>query len=295
LRLFRHREESKSYEATVGSLWNRCSLSIFTCILSVNNFGELEERLTTIEKGVNQLIEISQSQKQSSPPEVSLTRSRLSAEFDKHPQIDDRYIIQIQDDGIEHYHGPCSLESLCCDFRSFMQGYTEMDGNNNGSAHTNQQILHQICAPTSTPLTSQDSETVTTLLPPKPFLLMSCPLFFQQQDTIVDIFNQALFWKNVHRVYSRPLTQIDSPWALCFTVIILLVLGQDQHIMMTSDPVMRSQLVGPLIASIRRSSTSIKLFMAPKLINIQALILLVSCTTVSSSLLFSNSVYCFII
>lgn len=170
-----------------------------------------------------------------------------------------------------------------------MQELTNYDSINNGKI-INHQILDQICAPTSTPAYLQESDMADTLLPPKPFLLMSCPLFFQQQDTIVDVFNQALFWKNVHRVYSRPLAQTDSPWAVCFTVIILLVLGQDQHILMTSDPVMRSQLVGPLITSIRRSSTSIKLLMAPKLINIQALILLVSCIIAFSFLKFSTTV-----
>lgn len=214
-----------------------------------------------------------------------MTRGRLSEEFNRHPEIGDRYIIQIQDDGVEYYRGPCSLESLCCEFRSFMRERTKSDSNSNGS-HTNQQILDQICASTSKLAHFQESDTANTLLPPKPFLLMSCPLFFQQQDTIVDIFDQALFWKNVHRVYSRPLAQTDSPWAVCFTVIILLVLGQDQHILMTSDPVMRSQLVGPLITSIRRSSTSIRLLMAPKLINVQALILLVSCIIESSFLNF---------
>ncbi|GAM42124.1 C6 transcription factor [Talaromyces pinophilus] len=125
----------------------------------------------------------------------------------------------------------------------------------------------------------------TILLPPKSFLLMPCPLFFQQQDTIVDVFNQVLFWKNVHRVYSHPLAQPDSPWA----VIILLVLGQDQQILTTSESVMQSQLVGPLITSTRRSSTSIKLLMAPKLIDIQALILLHCCRRASRAGHFRSS------
>lgn len=105
------------------------------------------------------------------------------------------------------------------------------------------------CAPTLTPPHFQDSDMATILLPPKSFLLMPWPLFLQQQDTIVDVFNQVLFWKNVHRVYSHPLAQPDSPWAVYFAVIILLVLGQDQQILTTSDPVMQSQLVGPLITA----------------------------------------------
>ncbi|KAF3385885.1 hypothetical protein DPV78_012587 [Talaromyces pinophilus] len=103
-----------------------------------------------------------------------------------------------------------------------------------------------------------DSDMATILLPPKSFLLMPCPLFFQQQDTIVDVFNQVLFWKNVHRVYSHPLAQPDSPWA----VIILLVLGQDQQILTTKEhlePGISEVLLGHACALAKRMGLHLRL------------------------------------
>jgi len=119
------------------------------------------------------------------------------------------------------------------------------------------------------------SDHVTIRLPPKQFLLTIQTQYFQQADYTTDIFVQSCFWSNVERIYSRPFTPADEPWAICLNTIILLVLGSES-IAEGNDPLAGSQFAQPFLLTIRTALSNPRVLMAPKLVNIQALALLVS-------------------
>jgi hypothetical protein len=119
------------------------------------------------------------------------------------------------------------------------------------------------------------SDHVPIRLPPKQFLLTIQTQYFQQADYTTDIFVQSCFWSNVERIYSRPFTPADEPWAICLNTIILLVLGSESTAE-GNDPLAGSQFAQPFLLTIRTALSNPRVLMAPKLVNIQALALLVS-------------------
>jgi hypothetical protein len=119
------------------------------------------------------------------------------------------------------------------------------------------------------------SDQVPIRLPPKQFLLTIQTQYFQQADYTTDIFVQSCFWSNVERIYSRPFTPADEAWAICLNTIILLVLGSE-NTAEGNDPLAGSQFALPFLLTIRTALSNPRVLMAPKLVNIQALALLVS-------------------
>lgn len=112
-------------------------------------------------------------------------------------------------------------------------------------------------------------------LPPKQFLLVAQARFFQQIDYATDLFVHPCFWSNVERVYSRPLTPADEAWAICFNSIVLIVLGPEslnQH----SDPQIAAQFFRPYLLTILSAVSNSRVLMVAKIVNVQALALLVS-------------------
>jgi hypothetical protein len=119
------------------------------------------------------------------------------------------------------------------------------------------------------------SDHVPIRLPPKQFLLTIQTQYFHQADYTTDIFVQSCFWSNIERIYIRPFTPADEPWAICLNTIILLVLGSESTAV-GNDPLAGSQFVQPFLLTIRAALSNPRVLMAPKLVNIQALALLVS-------------------
>lgn len=200
----------------------------------------------------------------------------------------------------DRYHEPCTLPALCNELRD-LNLKTQMSSSSPTSApasgiatprtsvssfredltrkETANGLLATLCSAVSTEepldLTDDPSVNPVILLPPKQFLVMACTPFFQQEDPAIDLFCQSTFWANVERVYSKPFTSADDAWALCFNNIILLVLGAG-HPGFGSGSVMGSQFAMPFISTMRCALAYPNLFTAPKLINVEALALLVS-------------------
>ena len=213
------------------------------------------------------------------------------------PKPIDRHIVRSQDDLSDRYHGPCTLLALCNEFRDLVvgtQGQGSQTSENNevglgvddgeraslsdaasSRKERSNALLMTMCMSVSIeePINLHPDNT-PICLPPKQFVVMAHTTFFQQEDPTVDVFCQANFLRHVDRIYRRYLSPDDDAWALCFNIIILLVLGAEQS-GSGNDPMGGSQFALPFLSTIRRTMNNLKLLMAPKLINVQALALLV--------------------
>ena len=189
----------------------------------------------------------------------------------------------------DRYHEPCTLLALCNELRDLNLETQRSNAMPSANAHafgddmtrkeTANGLLTTLCSMVSTEehldLNHEPNNNPAILLPPKQFLVMACAPFFQQEDPAIDLFCESTFWANVDRIYSKPFTSADDAWALCFNNIILLVLGAGQP-GFGSDAVMGSQFAMPFISTMRCALSFPKVLIAPKLINVQALALLVS-------------------
>ncbi|KAL8701086.1 MAG: hypothetical protein Q9201_005106 [Fulgogasparrea decipioides] len=109
-------------------------------------------------------------------------------------------------------------------------------------------------------------------LSPKHYVMKAQARFFEQVDYVTDVFVQDNFLANVHRVYASQIRQLDEPWVISFKTVVLLVLGSE--LLGASS----SSVIGGLASSFFLPSSAalvnVRLLMAPRLINVQALILL---------------------
>jgi hypothetical protein len=193
---------------------------------------------------------------------------------------------------MDRYHGPCSLFALCNEFRDLIlseQRKRDPAQPEEGSQHSQkkqytmnndeavQEVLARLCLEAGLEESFDlHSDQVPIRLPPKQFLLMAQTQFFQQADYTTDIFVHSSFWSNVDQLYSRPFKPGDEAWAICFNTIILLVLGSATPAQRGNQTLVGSQFALPFLLAVRTALSNPGVLMAPKLINVQALALLVS-------------------
>lgn len=202
------------------------------------------------------------------------------------PQTD-RHIVRSSSNLTDRYHGPCTLLALCNEFSDTLlsaQQAQSPTSTSRDSTSSNTPVINDAAkglldlirleASTEDSIDLQ-ADPIPIRLPPKQFLLMAQTQFFQQVDYATDIFVQAHFWSNVERVYSRPFTSADEAWAICFNTIILLVLGPDSS-SQDCDSMIGSQFVRPFLLTVRSALSNPRILMAAKIVNVQALALLVS-------------------
>lgn len=200
------------------------------------------------------------------------------------------HIVRSQGDLVDRYHGPCTLFTLCTEFRDTLLAEQQTQSSPPAEDDAQQskmqdkvvknealsELLARMCFEAGVEESFDlPSKPYPIRLPPKKFLLMVQSQFFQQANIAIDIFVQSSFWSNVERVYSRTFTPIDEAWAICFNTIILLVLGSEISTQ-GSDPLVGSQFALPFLSTVRAALSNPRILMAPRLINVQALALLVS-------------------
>lgn len=279
---------------------------------SVDNFGGLEGRLVSIEKGIGRLTDSIQLDKEKSQiqpynmsprsdsPQSKGSGRGLDESDDQRTQKRKReqlYQLAERDGVDDRYHEPCTLLSLCIELRDLNMKTQRKKSRRTSRANsatstpsrsfgedisreeTANGLLTTLCSVVSAEVhlafNNVSDNDLPILLPPKQFLVMACSPFFQQENPAIDLFCQSTFWANVHRIYSKPFASVDNAWALCFNNIILLVLGAGQpgH---GSDTVMGSQFAVPFISTLWSALAYPEWLETPKLINVQALALLVS-------------------
>lgn len=202
----------------------------------------------------------------------------------------DRHIVRSSSNLTDRYHGPCTLFALCNEFSDTLLSVQRMqtptstnDESQRSKKHNkpaindaNKDLLDQICLEAGIEESVDlQADRIPIRLPPKQFLLMAQTQFFQQADYATDIFVQTCFWSNMERVYSKPFTPADEAWAICFNTIILLVLGPESSTQ-DCDSLIGSQFVRPFLLTVRSALSNPRVLMAAKIVNVQALALLVS-------------------
>ena len=202
----------------------------------------------------------------------------------------DRHVVRSSSDLTDRYHGPCTLFALCSDMRKTLLSANQSEpstGSQDESEHCKKNgmskltdatkgILSQMCFEAGTE-EAVDLHTAPTLirLPPKQLLLMASTQFLQQADYTTDIFVPSFFGSNMERVYSRAFTSAEEAWAICYNAIILLVLGPENS-SQDCDSLMSSHFIRPFLLTVRSALSNPRLLMAAKIVNVQALALLVS-------------------
>ena len=182
----------------------------------------------------------------------------------------DVHVFRNRVDMLDRYYGPSSLFTLCNNFK--LKALTSDNAVEVGTPlHDMLQSLCEI-AGTTEPFPSYSDQSLVHLLP-KQQAVTAISHFFHLVDCTTDVFVQSSLLANVERVYSQPLKPVDEAWAICFKTIILLVLGKE-----ISAQAMNA-LVGDFARSFLPSRAALinsRLLTAPRLINVQTLILLVT-------------------
>jgi hypothetical protein len=264
------------------------------------NFERLESRLNSIEgelSSLTALLKISESPRHSRAgstdgfdDNVSVASHHKSDVTSSPASPTSRRIIRGEDEQGDQYHGPGTLVSLCHELKDAVlakEDTASPDANTNNtnnkrhsqcsfsSNETYTDLLDRICILASYEPPMEGHEHTPIRLPPKQLLLMALPQFFSQVDYSTDIFVETHFTANIERVYSRSTSPADDAWAICFNTIILLVLGSENWTM-GNDPLMVTQFAIPLFQAMRVALRQAKFLTTPRLINVQALALLVS-------------------
>ena len=260
----------------------------------VDNVSELEERFISIEKAILRLTDVIKDKNDVAFPS--------NHRYDLSMNINKRVAGSVKGDGAavdqlleilalrsahpdhdnstyQHSHGAGIIRMLyeeTCDLILEIQGTPVMKDaslmNNKGSCPKSFQKpladLCQIAASEQTINMGYDNSPV--LPPPRQLLAMAGVSFFQSRDFATDLFCQPTFWANVERVYNAPFSANDDAWAICFNLIVLLGLGSEKP-----DSETGVEFLKPFILNVIRAVSCPTLFLNPKLINLQALALLV--------------------
>ena len=275
------------------------------------NVSGLEDRLSNIEAEMSSMNNFFKTARNQRLPFEPCTEDVFSGEGSVIDPLEEdgqslaaseRHIIQTVSNSTDHHHGPCTLLALCNEFCDNLLSAQNIQNSNRG--HNESQLAAKSPSPNVTigvkglldrirleagSCESFDLQTdpVPIRLPPKQFLLMAQTQFFQQADYGMDIFVQSHFSSNVERVYSGPFTPTDEAWAICFNTIILLVLGPESpnH---DGDSLIGSQFVRPFLMIVRSALNNPHILMAAKLVNVQALALLVSTHVMTRTLIYCH-------
>lgn len=203
-----------------------------------------------------------------SPPDTATHTHSDDAQPD-HPSTDEsigHHIFRDTGEMIDYFHGSSSLFVLCNHLKSRMMEQDETDPQI-------LQVLAKVCR------TAGEIETLpiayeeaTVRLPMKQQAVSAVEHFLRHVDFATDIFVPENLLGNLERIYLEPLKPQDEAWATCLHAIIILVLGRE-----TALPASNALLTGfarNLLPS-RAALVNPRLLTSPRLINIQALLLLV--------------------
>ena len=247
---------------------------------SIHNVTGLDERLESMEKTLRELTDIVRDGEQaSSRPRKHDSRfaSREASHSPSEIAIYNRSVTpQPSNASSSHIRSlGCSLLSFCQDFQDTINQVHHDNGFNDSVLTGNGQDIKSLllelfeCASVGS-FGELTYDGAAVVLPPKQLLSMACGLFFESQDLATDIFCKEHFWLNVERIYRRPFNAEDTAWVTCFDLIIILRLGADQSDSSSKD------FLRPFLLNVIRAYTSTTMLLKPKVINVQALALMVS-------------------
>lgn len=173
---------------------------------------------------------------------------------------------------IERYHGPWTLVALCRDLGADLASHADAR-HHEVIAGLADRMLSELSRidDDNLNLGAKPGEPDTGIcLPPRQLLSIMLDSFLKQADYSTDIFSRQSIYEAVDRVYLEPSNPASEAWALCFNLVILLTLGAE-HPVCSDDPFAR-----PMLQAVYATARKQNCFMFPRLVNIQALALMVS-------------------
>lgn len=177
---------------------------------------------------------------------------------------------------VHRYHGPCSLYALCRDFSDHHAQQLEASSPGDDKASARLLLEHMCAEAAREDCVDVPSEQASVYLPPRQFLNIVVGPFFANADYATDLFSRANLQTQIDRVYSQSsssssqsLSPVDEAWAVCFNVMVLLAMGKDQSTQSNSP------FIQPFLQTLRMTVNNPRVFLAPRLVNVQALALLV--------------------
>ncbi|KAK3681668.1 hypothetical protein B0T22DRAFT_522870, partial [Podospora appendiculata] len=169
----------------------------------------------------------------------------------------------------EKYHGPWTLVALCRGFT------TDLSTSFDNDHATLNQLMERMSRHAQGQWTfdkpeeiAQSHEQNRIALPSRQILSAVVDSFLDREEIGADIFLQSSLQKAIQKAYGNPESPESESWAVCFNLIILLVISTEQG---TSkhDP-----FVQPLLHAINAAAWRPALCMSQRLVNVQALALL---------------------
>lgn len=130
----------------------------------------------------------------------------------------------------------------------------------------------------------QLSDGQPLILPPRELLDAFVEIYFNQINGMLPLFHKDTFSENVRRSYEQGPDASDA-WILCFNGIVLLILniralGSSKkatgRASATAEGAVEADLIKPFHANFRRGLNRLQSLLEPSLVNVQALILMVS-------------------
>lgn len=259
-----------------------------------NEFVTLEERLGGIEDkltAITSMLGVTGGQGLSDSVAEDDTRDLLVAngktvdDVSLRP-ITDRHNARSRNDLTTSYQGPCTLSAMSKEFRDAVltrkatQGKgpnypsTDLRGNSTQSKKLRDLLAGLCCDPGVEETFDIPTAGSGIGPPPKHCLIYAQNHFFQRVDYTTDIFVQSSFQSHVDRIYNQSPAKADEAWATCFNVIVLIVFGSENPSAGKNDVLLGT--VRHFLDTVRFALSNPRILMAPKLINVQALTLLVS-------------------
>ncbi|XEV05753.1 hypothetical protein FSHL1_011040 [Fusarium sambucinum] len=240
--------------------------------LLCQNFETLEDQLHSIQNDLSDLTSLVRSgnsvrssslaAEEWAPESLSGTDSETAVHTNCH-------IVRNTSQSLDRYHGPCSLYALCKEFHDDpIFGVSE----NNTATHTavpeHAMLQEMLYEAGNEPHLDVPSQPTGICLPPRQFLNLVIGPFFKNTDYATDVFVRSTFQPQIDRIYSQPIGPSDEGWAVCFNVIVLLGIKREP----TTQG--NSHFIQSLLQTMRMAINNPRVFLTPRLVNVQALALL---------------------
>ena len=180
------------------------------------------------------------------------------------------HIVRNASQSLDRYHGPCSLYALCKEFHDDpMFGVVEINMPTHNVAPEHSILDEMLKEAGNEPHLDIPSQPVGICLPPRQFLNLVIGPFFKNTDYATDLFVRSTFQPQIDRIYSQPIAPSDEGWAVCFNVIVLLGIRREPSVQSNSH------FIQSLFQTMRMAINNPRVFLTPRLVNVQALALLV--------------------
>ncbi|KAL2141926.1 hypothetical protein VTI28DRAFT_1811 [Corynascus sepedonium] len=191
--------------------------------------------------------------------EGTIGEDELLAPTDGHVVRDDNTLV-------EKYYGPWTLPALC---RSFAKDLATDFGADACHDRMPEEMWRRALGDGQCWVgTEHETGRDAVGLPPRQFLTVVLHSFFGRDDHATDIFVPSAFYNAIERTYTEPSNPASEAWAVCFNLVILLVIGAEQ------GSGRQDLFIQPLVRAAQVAARNPAIFLSPRLVNVQVLALL---------------------